>query len=108
LDSGFEGGSLFVPPQSVGASEVHFEIGKSLTIAIRPEYVQAWKIIPNDKTNIVPIYLKSANFLGDHYEYTVGFNGSHQTFVISSAERYEPGSNIYLEMKSQGISLWPA
>src|SRR5262249_37413553 len=74
---------------------------------IRPEQIELWVKAPEGKPNMVPANLQSVQFLGDRYEYTVAL-GSETRVLVSPASRHlKAGEKIYLELKSEGITLWP-
>jgi ABC-type Fe3+/spermidine/putrescine transport system ATPase subunit len=76
-------------------------------VAIRPEQIELWAKPPEGKLNMVPANLQSVQFLGDRYEYTVAL-GSETRVLVSPASRHlRAGEKIYLELKSEGITLWP-
>jgi ABC-type Fe3+/spermidine/putrescine transport system ATPase subunit len=82
-------------------------VGQSVMVAIRPEQIELWAKAPEGKLNMVPANLRSVQFLGDRYEYTVAL-GSETRVLVSPASRYlRAGEKIYLELKSEGITLWP-
>jgi ABC-type Fe3+/spermidine/putrescine transport system ATPase subunit len=82
-------------------------VGQAVMVAIRPEQVELWSKAPACKINMVPANLQSVQFLGDRYEYTVAL-GSETRVLVSPASRYlKAGEKIYLELKSEGITLWP-
>jgi ABC-type Fe3+/spermidine/putrescine transport system ATPase subunit len=83
------------------------KVGQSVMVAIRPEQVELWPKAPEGKLNMVPANLQSVQFLGDRYEYTVAL-GSETRVLVSPASRHlKAGEKIYLELKSEGITLWP-
>src|SRR5262249_4407057 len=82
-------------------------VGQSVIVAIRPEQIELWVKAPEGKPNMVPANLQSVQFLGDRYEYTVAL-GSETRVLVSPASRHlKAGEKIYLELKSEGITLWP-
>ena len=82
-------------------------VGQSVMVAIRPEQIELWAKPPEGKLNMVPANLQSVQFLGDRYEYTVAL-GSETRVLVSPASRHlRAGEKIYLELKSEGITLWP-
>jgi ABC-type Fe3+/spermidine/putrescine transport system ATPase subunit len=84
-----------------------FSVGQSVMVAIRPEQVELWDQAPEGKLNMVPANLQSVQFLGDRYEYTVAL-GSETRVLLSPASRHlRAGERIFLELKSEGITLWP-
>ncbi|OGQ79375.1 MAG: hypothetical protein A3F90_01515 [Deltaproteobacteria bacterium RIFCSPLOWO2_12_FULL_60_19] len=81
-------------------------VGQQVMVAIRPEQIAVWPSPPDGQDNVVAATLKSSQFLGDHYEYTVGIGGESR--VIGSALRPPPaGQQIFLELKEEEITLWP-
>ena len=81
-------------------------VGEQVMVAIRPEQIAVWPSPPDGQDNVVAATLKSSQFLGDHYEYTVGIGGESR--VIGSALRPPPaGQQIFLELKEEEITLWP-
>lgn len=82
-------------------------VGQSVMVAIRPEEVELWAQPPAGKLNMLPANLQSVQFLGDRYEYTVAL-GSETRVLASSASRHlKAGEKVFLELKSEGITLWP-
>jgi hypothetical protein len=56
---------------------------------------------------MITAHLQAAQFLGDRYEYTVAL-GAETRVLVSTAERpLKVGENIFLELKSEGVTLWP-
>jgi hypothetical protein len=46
-------------------------------------------------------------FLGDRCEYTVTFGSETRVLVSPATQRLKAGEKVFLELKSEGISLWP-
>jgi iron(III) transport system ATP-binding protein len=82
--------------------------GQEVVLAIRPEKIRLWSSVPEGMTNLVPAPLEAVNFLGDRYEYTVKVAGQSRIVVLPAIEKHDPGSRIFLELKAEGISVWPA
>ena len=82
-------------------------VGQSVMVAIRPEQVELWGEAPEGKANMVPAHLQAAQFLGDRYEYTVALGSETRVLVSPASQRLKAGDKVYLELKSEGISLWP-
>ncbi|MGH7824657.1 MAG: ABC transporter ATP-binding protein [Candidatus Binatia bacterium] len=81
--------------------------GQAVMVAIRPEQVVLSETAPEGSVNAIPAQLKAAQFLGDRYEYTVTL-GSETRVLVSPASRHlKTGGKVFLELKSEGISLWP-
>jgi ABC-type Fe3+/spermidine/putrescine transport system ATPase subunit len=82
-------------------------VGQSVMVAIRPEQVELWAKAPEGKLNMVPANLQSVQFLGDRYEYTVALGSETRVLVSPASRDLRAGEKIYLELKSEGITLWP-
>jgi ABC-type Fe3+/spermidine/putrescine transport system ATPase subunit len=82
-------------------------VGQSVMVAIRPEQVELWAKVPEGKLNMVPANLQSVQFLGDRYEYTVALGSETRVLVSPASRDLRAGEKIYLELKSEGITLWP-
>jgi ABC-type Fe3+/spermidine/putrescine transport system ATPase subunit len=82
-------------------------VGASVMVAIRPEQVELWANAPEGKTNMVPADLQSVQFLGDRYEYTVGLGSETRVLASAASRQLRAGEKIFLELKSEGITLWP-
>jgi ABC-type Fe3+/spermidine/putrescine transport system ATPase subunit len=82
-------------------------VGQPVTVAIRPEKIAIWGSPPEGRSNMITAHLQAAQFLGDRYEYTVAL-GAETRVLVSTAERpLKVGENIFLELKSEGVTLWP-
>jgi ABC-type Fe3+/spermidine/putrescine transport system ATPase subunit len=82
--------------------------GQEVVLAIRPEKIRLWSSVPEGAINVIPAPLEAVNFLGDRYEYTVKVAGQSRVVVLPAIEKHDPGSRIFLELKAEGISVWPA
>ena len=82
-------------------------VGQSVMVAIRPEQVELWAKAPEGKLNMVPANLQSVQFLGDRSEYTVALGPETRVLVSPASRHLRAGERIYLELKSEGITLWP-
>jgi len=104
----FEASPLCIQRTNLSASGNGLSgVGQSVIVAIRPEQIELWVKAPEGKPNMVPANLQSVQFLGDRYEYTVAL-GSETRVLVSPASRHlKAGEKIYLELKSEGITLWP-
>jgi ABC-type Fe3+/spermidine/putrescine transport system ATPase subunit len=82
-------------------------LGQSVMVAIRPEQIELWGRKPEGRANLIPADLQAVHFLGDRYEYTVAL-GSETRVLVSPASRHlKAGERVFLELKSEGITLWP-
>jgi ABC-type Fe3+/spermidine/putrescine transport system ATPase subunit len=97
-------------PVSIPVSAWHTaaHTGQEVVLAIRPEKIRLWSLVPEGAINLIPAPLEAVNFLGDRYEYTVKVAGQSRVVVLPAIERHDPGSRIFLELKAEGISVWPA
>jgi ABC-type Fe3+/spermidine/putrescine transport system ATPase subunit len=76
-------------------------------IAIRPEQISLWGRRPEGQTNFVEAVLEAVQFLGDRYEYTVRLGSETRVLVSPVAQQLKAGEKVFLELKSEGITLWP-
>jgi ABC-type Fe3+/spermidine/putrescine transport system ATPase subunit len=109
-----------VEVQGVGASSLTLQrnnvissangfptIGQSAMVAIRPE-----KMILSDRGcegqgNVVEGTLQATQFLGDRYEYTVTLGSETRVIVSPEAKLLKQGGKVFLELKPEGVTLWP-
>jgi iron(III) transport system ATP-binding protein len=109
-----------VEVQGIGASTVTLQrnhvissvngfptVGQAAMVAIRPEKISISDRRNDGDANIVQGTLQAAQFLGDRYEYTVTLGSETRVIVSPAAQNLKPGEKIFLELKSDGISLWP-
>jgi ABC-type Fe3+/spermidine/putrescine transport system ATPase subunit len=82
------------------------QIGQPVTVAIRPEKVSLWGK-PPECQNLVQAELRFVQFLGDRYEYTVALGAETRVLVSPAVKHVKAGEKVYLELKSEGITLWP-
>ena len=82
-------------------------VGQAVMIAIRPEQVALWGKAPEGQHNLIQAKLQSVQFLGDRCEYTVTFGSETRVLVSPATQRLKAGEKVFLELKSEGISLWP-
>ncbi|HEY7167858.1 MAG TPA: ABC transporter ATP-binding protein [Candidatus Binatia bacterium] len=83
------------------------EQGQPVTLAIRPEKIQIWGTPPEGRRNMIEANLQAAQFLGDRYEYTVALGSETRVLASAAAQPVLPGQKVFLELDSQGITLWP-
>jgi ABC-type Fe3+/spermidine/putrescine transport system ATPase subunit len=81
--------------------------GQEVVLAIRPEKMRLWSSLPEGKSNLLCTTLEGVNFLGDRYEYTVKIGSEKRVVVLPAFETHHAGSRVFLELRSEGISLWP-
>jgi ABC-type Fe3+/spermidine/putrescine transport system ATPase subunit len=96
------------PPVSIPLTAWHnaAHCGQDVVLAIRPEKIRLWSSAPEGK-NFLSTTLEAINFLGDRYEYTVKVGSENRVVVLPALETYHAGSKIFLELRPEGISLWP-
>jgi iron(III) transport system ATP-binding protein len=81
--------------------------GQEVVVAIRPEKIAVWTAAPNGAKNLLPAMLETAHFLGDRYEYTVKLGAETRVLILPASEVHKAGDRIFLELKSDAITLWP-
>jgi ABC-type Fe3+/spermidine/putrescine transport system ATPase subunit len=82
-------------------------LGQSVMVAIRPEQVELWGKAPEGRANMIPAELQAIQFLGDRYEYTVALGSETRVLVSPASQHLKAGEKVFLELKSEGITLWP-
>ena len=82
------------------------QVGQPVMVAIRPEKVSLWGSAPQCQ-NLVQADLRAVQFLGDRYEYTVALGAETRVLVSPAVQHVKAGEKVYLELKSEGITLWP-
>ncbi|HWX77800.1 MAG TPA: TOBE domain-containing protein, partial [Candidatus Acidoferrales bacterium] len=82
-------------------------VGQPVMVAIRPEQVALWDSLPEGRANMIQADLRAVQFLGDRYEYTIALGSETRVLVSPASQHLKPGDKVFLELKSEGISLWP-
>jgi ABC-type Fe3+/spermidine/putrescine transport system ATPase subunit len=82
-------------------------LGQSAMVAIRPEKIALTDSVSASQGNIVEGTLQAVQFLGDRYEYTVTLGSETRVIVSPEARQLKPGGKIFLELKPEGMTLWP-
>ncbi len=82
------------------------KIGQEMMVAIRPEQIVVWTAMPDGRTNILSSAVESVHFLGDRYEYTVLLGSQTRVLVLPASQVLQTGQKIFLELKSEEITLW--
>ena len=82
-------------------------VGQSATVAIRPEKIALTDRVDNGHGNIVEGTLQSILFLGDRYEYTVTLGAETRVIVSPEAQQLTRGGKVFLQLKPEGMTLWP-
>ena len=82
-------------------------VGQSVMVAIRPEQVSILGTMADGRPNTIQADLQSVLFLGDRYEYTVEIGSETRVLVSPASKRVKRGDKIFLELKPEGMTLWP-
>jgi iron(III) transport system ATP-binding protein len=82
-------------------------VGQAAMIAIRPEKITLTERVNERQTNVVEGTLQASQFLGDRYEYTVTLGAETRVIVSPEARQLKPGGKVFLELKPEGMTLWP-
>jgi len=99
--------SLTVPRINVISRSDGFPAaGQPALVAIRPEKI-ALSNNGGGNGNVVEGTLQSVQFLGDRYEYTVTLGEETRVIVSPEAQQLKTGGKIFLELKADGMTLWP-
>jgi ABC-type Fe3+/spermidine/putrescine transport system ATPase subunit len=104
---GFAAAPLSIQRERVSSSSNGSpSIGEPVTVAIRPEQIALWGSPPEGRGNIVQAMLQAVLFLGDRYEYTVTLGSESRVLVSPASQPLKSGEKVFLELKSEGLSLW--
>jgi ABC-type Fe3+/spermidine/putrescine transport system ATPase subunit len=82
-------------------------VGQSAMVAIRPEKIMLSENPGAADGNFVEGTLQASQFLGDRYEYTVTLGSETRVIVSPEARQLKPGGKVCLELKPEGMTLWP-
>ncbi|HEX9455908.1 MAG TPA: ABC transporter ATP-binding protein [Candidatus Binatia bacterium] len=82
-------------------------VGQAAMIAIRPEKITLTERLNEGQANVVEGTLQASQFLGDRYEYTVTLGAETRVIVSPEARQLKPGGKVFLELKPEGMTLWP-
>ena len=104
---GISASSLSLQRHHVISADGFPVIGQAVMIAIRPEQISLSDSRSDGHANVVQGTLQASQFLGDRYEYTVTLGSETRVIVSPAGHNLKPGEKIFLELKSEGISLWP-
>jgi ABC-type Fe3+/spermidine/putrescine transport system ATPase subunit len=101
-------GMLAVGAKNVMAGADGFPaVGQAALLAIRPEKVALSSAAAENGGNRIRGILQASQFLGDRYEHTVTVGSETRVLVSPDAHKLEPGSEIWLELKPEAMTLWP-
>jgi ABC-type Fe3+/spermidine/putrescine transport system ATPase subunit len=82
-------------------------VGQGVMVAIRPEQVSILGTSGGGRPNTIQANLQFVQFLGDRYEYTVAIGSETRVLVSPASQHVKRGDNIFLELKPEGMTLWP-
>jgi ABC-type Fe3+/spermidine/putrescine transport system ATPase subunit len=82
-------------------------VGQLVMVAIRPEQIALSGKASGGQANLIQANLQAVQFLGDRYEYTVALGAETRVLVSPVLQHLKAGEKVYLELKSEGITLWP-
>ena len=82
-------------------------VGQLVMVAIRPEQIALTGKAAGGQSNLIQADLQSVQFLGDRYEYTVAVGSETRVLVSPASQQLRAGEKVYLELKLEGITLWP-
>jgi len=101
--------SLQLPRSKViGSANELLAVGRGVTVAIRPEQVNLTAGRQDGRANMVEATLQTVQFLGDRYEYTVTLGGETRVLASPEPQQLQSGDQVYLELKPEGMTLWPS
>jgi ABC-type Fe3+/spermidine/putrescine transport system ATPase subunit len=82
-------------------------VGQFVMVAIRPEKIAISGRASEGQPNMIQASLQAVHFLGDRYEYTVQLGAETRVLVSPASQHLRAGEKVFLELKSEGITLWP-
>ena len=92
----------------IGSTNGSLAVGQSVTVAIRPEQVNLTSGRQEGRANMVEATLQTVQFLGDRYEYTVTLGAETRVLASPEPQSAKSGDRVYLELKPEGMTLWPS
>jgi ABC-type Fe3+/spermidine/putrescine transport system ATPase subunit len=90
----------------VAAANGNVGVGQNVMVAIRPEKVNICTAADGG-ANMVGAMLHAVQFLGDRYEYTVKLGSETRVLVTPESRGVKAGDKVFLELKPDGMTLWP-
>lgn len=82
-------------------------VGQRVMVAIRPEQVTLSGSHCEGRANMVEANLQAVHFLGDRYEYTVTLGSETRVLVSPASQHLKAGDKVFLDLKPEGMTLWP-
>ena len=98
---------LILQRSSVVSSANGAVVGQGVMVAIRPEQIAILGTTGDGRPNTIQANLQAVHFLGDRYEYTVEIGAETRVLVSPEARQVKRGDKIFLELKPEGMTLWP-
>ena len=98
---------LILPQSKVISTNGTPAIGQGVMVAIRPEQVSILGTTGDGRPNTIQANLQAVQFLGDRYEYTVEIGPETRVLVSPASQQVKCGDKIFLELKPEGMTLWP-
>jgi ABC-type Fe3+/spermidine/putrescine transport system ATPase subunit len=91
----------------IGSSNGFPAVGQGAMVAIRPEKISLSDRVGEGQPNVVEGTLQATLFLGDRYEYTVTLGAETRVIVSPEARQLKQGGKVFLDLKPEGMTLWP-
>jgi ABC-type Fe3+/spermidine/putrescine transport system ATPase subunit len=82
-------------------------VGQGVMVAIRPEEITLSGSCREGQANMVEAHLEAVHFLGDRYEYTVTLGSETRVLVSPASQHLKAGGKVFLDLKPEGMTLWP-
>lgn len=82
------------------------EVGNDVTLSIRPEDLSLKQERLMETSNVWPIIINTASYLGDHYEYTLRMGDEIIWLALPPTQRFQPGDSGYIKVNPEGIKVW--
>lgn len=98
---------LILARSNVISTNGSVSMGQSVMVAIRPEQVSILGTTSDGRPNTIQANLQAVQFLGDRYEYTVEIGPETRVLVSPASQQVKRGDKIFLELKPEGMTLWP-
>jgi iron(III) transport system ATP-binding protein len=94
-------------PNGPSSNSEAFTAGKGAMVAVRPEQIGISISQPAGDANVIPASVEGVHFLGDRYEYTVRIGSETRVLGLPASEVLKTGQRVFLQIKSEAITLWP-
>lgn len=80
--------------------------GDEIILSIRPEDVTVHREVTEQKRNTWECQVRTAHFLGDHWDYILTVGNETLWVSVPPAQRFNPGDRIYAELSPDGMRAW--